>query len=73
MERKENNKATWNIDKEKYGVEVIRIVNLAQVHYYIKLGLKPLDVLATDRLVFLFDKTKSKPYFDLWCRRKATN
>lgn len=60
-------------DREKYGVDVIRIINLAQVQAYIKMGLKPLDVLATDRLVFLFDKTKSKPYFDKWCKREITN
>ena len=50
-------------DMSKY----IQIVNVKQAHLYIKNGLNPVAVYwGRDRVVYLFDKEKSKPLFDLW-------
>ena len=47
--------------------ECVEIVNIKQAHLYIKNGLNPISVYwGKDRVVYLFDKEKSKPLFDLW-------
>lgn len=52
-------------------VEFIEIVNVKQAHLYIKNGLNPISVYwGKDRVVYLFDKEKSKPLFDLWRQYK---
>lgn len=47
--------------------ESIRIPNNLQVYKYLTNGLKAIDVLYTDRIVFVFNRVESKPYFDKWC------
>lgn len=48
-------------------VEFVEIVNVKQAHLYIKNGLNPVSVYwGKDRVVYLFDKVKSQPLFDLW-------
>lgn len=47
--------------------ESIRIPNNLQVYKYLINGLKAIDVLYTDRIVFVFNRAESKPYFDKWC------
>lgn len=50
-------------------METIEIVNTRQAGMYIKHGLQPLDLYwKSERLVFLFDKAKTKPLFDQWCK-----
>lgn len=44
----------------------VHIVNLKQAQAYIKAGVQPLRVYVTNRLVFVFDRDKTKPLFDLW-------
>lgn len=47
--------------------EVVEIVNVKQAHLYIKNGLSPLSVYwGRDKVVYLFDREKSQPLFDLW-------
>ena len=45
----------------------VRIVNLKQVHMYVKNGLQPLRVEVTDRLVFIFDREEATDYYRKWC------
>ncbi len=48
-------------------IEFVEIVNVKQAHLYIKNGLNPVSVYwGKDRVVYLFDKVKSQPLFDLW-------
>lgn len=51
---------------------VVRIVNVAQAAFYIKMGLYPIDMYVgyDDKLVFLFDKEKAAPAFDKWVLRE---
>ena len=47
-------------------IEFVEIVNVKQAHLYIKNGLNPVSVYwGKDRVVYLFDKEKSQPLFDL--------
>lgn len=48
----------------------IKIPNQLQVYKYLINKLKPIDVIYTDRLVFVFNRAESKPYFDKWCKRE---
>ena len=51
----------------------IEIVNVKQAHLYIKNGLNPLAVYGgRDRVVYLFDKEKTKPLFALWREYKLS-
>lgn len=53
--------------------DTVKIVNQKQATLYIKNGLKPLDIYCSnteDILVYVFDKKKSKPLFDLWCKHE---
>lgn len=47
---------------------VVKIVNMKQAHLYIKHHVKPIDVFdSEDKLVFVFDKEKTKDLFTKWC------
>lgn len=48
-------------------VESIRIPNQLQAYKYMINGLEPIDLIYTDRLVFVFNRAESKIYFDKWC------
>ena len=66
---KEKNFRTMNINGEE--IEIVNIFNTRQATMYIKHGLEPLKVEYSekyDRLVFVFDKAKTKPLFDKWCK-----
>lgn len=47
--------------------ESIRIPNQLQAYKYMINGLKQIDLIYTDRLVFVFNRAESKAYFDKWC------
>ena len=56
---------------------IVRILNIKQVIFYMKYQLDILDIeISRDRktnepiLVFYFDREKSKPIFDIWCRNR---
>lgn len=56
---------------------IVRILNIKQVIYYMKCNLEVMDIeISADRktgepiLVFCFDREKSKPVFDMWCKKK---
>ena len=48
--------------------DCIKIPNQLQVYKYLINALEPIDVIYSDRLVFVFDRASSKPLFDKWCR-----
>lgn len=48
----------------------IKIPNHLQVYKYMINNLQPIDLIYTDRLVFVFDRKESKPYFDKWCKHE---
>ena len=51
----------------------IEIVNVKQAHLYIKNGLNTIAVYwGRDRVVYLFDKEKTKPLFALWREYKLS-
>lgn len=57
-------------DKIYEDTESIRIPNNLQVYKYLINKLKPIDVLYTDRIVFVFNRAESKPFFDKWCNHE---
>ena len=63
--------------KTYYASDVVRILNIYQVHYYLQMNVELLDVYPskdreTDKplLVFIFDRKASRQAYDLWCKRK---
>lgn len=48
----------------------VRVVSIVQAKAYIKNGLQPLRIEADDILVFVFDREKSRPLYNLWKDRK---
>ena len=60
-----------------FSKDVVRILNIRQSIWYFENGVELLDIYLSQRedgekvLVFVFDKESSKPYFDLWCKRKT--
>ena len=47
---------------------VVKIINMKQAHLYIKHHVKPIDVFDSEgKLVFVFDKEKTKDLFTKWC------
>ena len=50
--------------------EIVKIVNLKQAGLYIKNGVKPIEVIYTDRLVFVFNQEEAMPLFQKWCNYK---
>ena len=62
---------TMNVNGEE--IEIVNILNMKQVHQYIKYGLKPLDVYidkTTDKMIFVFDRFKSYDLYVKWCNRE---
>ena len=62
-----------------FSKDVVRILNIRQSIWYFENGVELLDIYLSQReegekvLVFVFDKESSKPYFDLWCKRKTNS
>lgn len=63
---------------KKYNVfdpNIVRILNMQQVAYYLSQELVPLDVCVSEDkngkkiLVYLYYKEDTKEAFDRWCRR----
>ncbi len=53
---------------ERYDTSrVVRIVNVKQIAYYLKY-IKPVDIYTgyDNRLVAVFDKEETRPYYDKW-------
>lgn len=49
----------------------MRIVNTRQAGLYVKHNVPLVDLFwSRNALVFVFDKEKSKPAYDLWCRHE---
>jgi len=48
-------------------ISSVKIPNNLQAYKYMINGLKPIDLIYTDRLVFVFNRTESKVFFDKWC------
>lgn len=49
----------------------VRIVNYKQAKMYIKYGLQPIRLeydARSEKIVFIFDRKASQPYFDMWRR-----
>ena len=62
---------TMNVNGEE--IEVVNIFNTRQATMYIKHGLEVLKLEYSEkynRLVFVFEKAKTKPLFDLWCKHE---
>jgi 23S rRNA-/tRNA-specific pseudouridylate synthase len=56
---------------EKYDDELtIKIPNQLQSYKYMINKLPLVDIIYTDRLVFIFNKEQSKSYFDKWCKHE---
>ena len=58
---------------KEFDFEVVNIFNTRQATMYIKHGLEVLKLDYSekyDRLVFVFEKAKTKPLFDLWCKHE---
>lgn len=60
-------KLTGKLYEEEAG---IKIPNHLQAYKYMINGLQMIDVIYTDRLIPVFDRAESKPYFDLWCKHE---
>lgn len=60
-------KLTGNLYEDE---ESIKIPNQLQAYKYIINGLEPIDLIYSDRLVFVFNRAKSKSFFDKWCKRE---
>lgn len=63
--------------KKYYEVDIVKILNIAQVARYLSWGMELLDVYPSiDRktgkqmLVFIFDRENSLCAYDAWCKRK---
>ena len=50
--------------------EIVKIINPKQAGLYIKHGIKPIDMVYTDVLVFIFDKEETNKLYQLWLRHK---
>jgi len=51
--------------------KTIKIVNPFQAGKYVENGLNPLKIYwSFDRWVWEFDRAKTKPLFDKWCKRE---
>lgn len=70
-----NNIKTYsNILKTYYYTEdAIPIVNVKQAGLYMKHEIPLLDIFySVDKIVFMFDKQKSKTVYELWQKRELT-
>jgi hypothetical protein len=52
------------------GTDTVRILNPMQAGLYIKHGVKPVDLIYTDVLVFIFKKSETRELHKLWLERK---
>lgn len=55
-------------------MRTVRIVNPKQCAYYMKSGVKPLELIldeTTNKLVYLFDANSTKPMWEVWKRHEA--
>lgn len=52
-------------------METVKIVNLTQASFYLKKGIKPVDVYYTDRIVFVFNKKKTKDVWEHWRKNRV--
>lgn len=50
--------------------EIVKIMNRKQVTFYIKNGIKPVDIIVgyNDYLVYIFDKEQTKGVWEKWKR-----
>ena len=46
----------------------LRLINLAQVSFYIRSGVQPIRLEYTDRLVFIFSRMATQELYDRWCK-----
>mgnify|MGYP006954109253 FL=1 len=46
--------------------KIVKIINPVQAGFYYRNGLKPLDIIFTDRWVWIFDKEASNPLYTRW-------
>ena len=51
--------------------EIVKITNYKQASYYIREGVKPVDLFYTDRIVFVFNAEETKPVWDKWRTHEA--
>ncbi|WP_041712921.1 hypothetical protein [Cellulosilyticum lentocellum] len=56
---------------EIYMRETVKITNYKQASYYIKEGIKPIDVFYTDKIVFVFNTESTQKVWSLWRDRKT--
>ena len=62
---------TSKLTGKEYNDELtIKIPNQLQSYRYMINKLPLIDVIYTDRMVFVFNKEQSKPYFDKWCKHE---
>lgn len=50
--------------------EIVKIINPKQAGLYIKHGIKPIDMVYTDVLVFIFDKEETNKLYQLWLKHE---
>ncbi len=55
-------------------LDEIKIVNPRQAYLYIKNGLQPIRLEAgyNDKLVYVFSRSKSEPFFEKWRNHELT-
>lgn len=51
----------------------VKIINPVQAGFYYKNGLKPLEIVFTDRWVWVFDKESSNPLYTRWLNNEKSN
>lgn len=49
-----------------YDYDVVQIVNYKQASYYISKGVKPIDILYTSKIVFIFKVSDTKEVWNDW-------
>lgn len=50
--------------------EIVKILNPKQAGLYIKHGVRPIDLIYTDVLVFLFDKKDTEKLYQMWLKHE---
>lgn len=54
-------------------VDVVFILNTAQMIKYVKNGLKPLDIFYSEisqKVIYVYGKEESHEFYELWCKRE---
>ena len=49
---------------------IVHILNPKQAGLYVKHGVKPIDLIYTDTLVFVFKREETKELYKLWMKRE---